>query len=77
MIETEEEIYKQQYEDVKMLLAIRKEEEIQLLAKIIRIRDFAIANDSVLVYHLNDLISWYHDDVIREAAKLIMRQDEE
>jgi hypothetical protein len=72
-----EDVYEQKYEDLKILLSIRQEEEIQVLAKIIRIRDFALANDSVLVYHLNDLISWYHDDVIREAAKLIMRQDEE
>ena len=72
-----EDVFEQKYEDLKLLLSIRQEEEIQVLARIIRIRDIALANDSMLVYHLNDLISWYHDDVIREAANLIIKQDGE
>ena len=64
-------------EAANMLLSVLQEEQVQTVAQIIRIRDYAIANDSLLSYQLNDLLSWFSDDIMQEATQLVIRSDDE
>ena len=64
-------------EAANMLLSVLQEEQVQTLAQIIRIRDIALSSNSPLVYALNDLITWFSNDTLRDAVNLLMRKDDE